>query len=93
MTELEISIEGKVVNWAKKHGWIVLKLNNPWSRGWPDRLFISPEGNHIYIEFKKPGGAVRKLQLVRLRSLDDHGCTTFIVDNVKQGIHILNEFG
>ena len=89
----ELDIELAVVKHAKKKGFIVLKLNNPWSKGWPDRLFISPEGNHIYIEFKVPGKKPRPLQASRMRDLDAHGCVTFAVDNVKQGIHILDEFG
>tara|TARA_R110000851_G_scaffold134448_2_gene269744 strand:+ start:165 stop:446 length:282 start_codon:yes stop_codon:yes gene_type:complete len=86
---LEKDIENKVVKWAEKNGFIVLKLNNPWSRGWPDRLFISPMGNHVYIEFKRPGGKVRKLQMHRQRQLHKNMCRAFMVDNEELAIEIL----
>lgn len=86
---LEAKIEDDVVRWAKKSGWIILKLNNPWSKGWPDRLFISPEGDHVYIEFKKPGGRVRKLQKVRAAHLIRNGCQVYLCDNVDSAIQVL----
>ena len=87
---LEKEIEIIVVNRAEKMGFIVLKLNNPWSKGWPDRLFISPQGKHIYIEFKRPGGRVRKLQLKRHKQLRKNRCAVFICDNIGDALEILD---
>lgn len=85
----EAKIEEDVIKWAKKNSWLVLKLNNPWSKGWPDRLFISPLGHHIYIEFKKPGKKPRKLQEKRLSSLADNNCVVYWFDNVAGAIEAL----
>lgn len=89
MPILEKEIEAKVVKWAETKGFVVLKLNNQWSRGWPDRLFISPLGKHIYIEFKRPGGRLRKLQRVRHKQLSHNCCLVFICDSIGDAFEIL----
>ena len=90
MGESELTIELSVILWAKRNGFVVLKLNNPASRGWPDRLFIAPSGAHIYIEFKKPGGAVRKLQVGRKERLERNNCEVHIIDNRYNAIGVLS---
>ena len=92
MPVLEKEIEQAVVDYAREHGWLVLKLNNPWSRGWPDRLFISPSGRHVYIEFKRPGGAVRKLQVKRIEQLKENGCHVYVYDNAEYAIEKLDTY-
>lgn len=32
------------------------------TRGWPDRLFLCPDGAVFWVEFKAPGGSLSKLQ-------------------------------
>ena len=69
---LERTIEGRVVEWARKRGWKVKKMNGLGDRGWPDRLFVGPGGICAFIEFKKPGGKLTPLQqdtINELRSL------------------------
>lgn len=43
-------------------GWQPLKFFSPFSTGWPDRIFLTPNGLTIWCEFKKPGGAYKRLQ-------------------------------
>ena len=92
MSVLEKEIEQAVVKYAEKNGFVVLKLNNPWSKGWPDRLFISPTGSHVYIEFKRPGGNLRKLQQKRIDQLVQNGCTVWVSDNKEESIEILESY-
>ena len=66
---LEKDIEAKVVKWAKKNGWLSIKYTPMGVRGWPDRIFISPEGRHVWIEFKKPPNKPTELQQYRIDSL------------------------
>lgn len=61
MQVLESAIERRVVNWARKRGWRVKKLNGVADRGWPDRLFVGP-GFTAFIEFKRPGATPTPLQ-------------------------------
>lgn len=87
----ELQIENKVVDYAKRRRWIVLKLNNQWSKGWPDRLFISPTGVHVYIEFKRPGNVPTELQKKRMRDLKANMCNVYWADNVELGERIIND--
>ena len=67
-------IETPVVKWAERRGIICLKLNNPWCRGYPDRLFVLPNGVHIYIEFKWCNNKPSKLQQKRMQHLKKNNC-------------------
>ena len=58
----ESKIEKDVVKWAEDNEVMVIKLNLHGRRGWPDRLFILPNGGIIWVEFKRPGEKPRKLQ-------------------------------
>lgn len=37
--------------------------------GWPDRLVLTGRGRHYWIEFKRPGGKLRKVQERRIAKL------------------------
>ena len=49
---------------------LVFKINILGNRAWPDRLFVSPSGAHIWIEFKQPGEFPTRLQYNRIRQLN-----------------------
>lgn len=85
---LEKEIELPVVKWAQKHGFLTPKVKFQ-EAGWPDRLFISPHGHVIFIEFKRPGEKPDPLQDHRLAVLRSHGIPAFWVDDVNAGVHIL----
>ena len=67
----ESEIEAKVVKWARKAGWLAVKQTPMGVKGWPDRVFISPEGRHVWIEFKKPPNKPTELQAYRLKELKE----------------------
>jgi len=73
-------VEQPSVRFAEKNGWLALKLNNPWCRGYPDRLYVGYE-YHIYIEYKIPGKKPSKLQWKRINDLRKRGAFAFWSDN------------
>lgn len=87
-TKLEKDIEMPVVGWAKKHGFLTPKVRFS-EAGWPDRLFISPIGHTIFIEFKRPPFRPDALQEYRLGKLRERGIPAYWVDSVIEGISIL----
>lgn len=86
---LEKEIEAKVVKWAKANGWLAIKYTPIGVRGWPDRIFISPRGAHVWIEFKRPGNTPTELQVYRMKELEARGVTTFWIDDAVKCITVL----
>lgn len=80
MPILERNIEHAVCSWASEHGFLCLKIRDV-VNGFPDRLFISPNGHTVFIEFKKPGEKPRKLQVHRISELTRRGVPAFWSDN------------
>lgn len=85
---LEKSIEHAVVVWASKRGFLCPKVTFV-EAGWPDRLFISPYGHTIFIEFKRPGYKPSELQYYRLNELCRRGVPAFWADSKERAIGIL----
>ncbi len=90
MPLLERDVENKVCIWAMQQGFICLKMRLV-EDGWPDRLFISPSGHTIFMEFKRLGEKPRKLQNYRLQQLQSRGVPAFWVDNELTAVSILKE--
>lgn len=85
---LEKDIEGRVRAWAVKHGFLVVKVRFA-EVGYPDRLFISPKGHTIFIEFKRPGEQPEQIQLYRLRQLQSRNIPAYWSDNYVGAVNIL----
>ena len=63
MTELEKSIETKLVTMVKRHGGRCLKWVCPGWSGVPDRILLLPGGRVYFVETKRPkGGRLSALQ-------------------------------
>lgn len=91
MQVLEKEIEKAVCEYAKGRGVLVIKMNAPSDRGWPDRMFIYC--THVmWIEFKRPGKKLRKLQKLRVGQLEDHGMHVLTIDNTEDGVHAIDAF-
>lgn len=88
MSVLEKDIEGKVCTWARKKNFLPIKVRFQ-DAGYPDRLFISPSGHTIFIEFKKPGEHPNPLQFYRLRSLQQRNIPAYWTDNYVEAVRIL----
>lgn len=67
----ESDIESTIVRWAAGRGIASIKLSGPHDRGKPDRVFLR-HGRACFIEFKRPGGRLSRLQefwIAKLRRL------------------------
>lgn len=89
---LEKTIEAKVVKWAKSKDFMVYKMNGMGTRSWPDRLFIAPNGTHIYIEFKRLGGVLSAGQEDMIEQLTKQHCHVFVYYNSEDAIGVLESF-
>ena len=88
MSILEREIEGKVVTWARKHGFLTTKVKFV-EVGYPDRLFISPFGHTIFIEFKVLGGKPDRIQAHRISELRTRHIPAFCCDTELDALNIL----
>ena len=70
----ESVIEARAVKRARRDGWLAIKQGGQGnSAGWPDRLFVSQDGKHVWIEFKRPGGVLTELQRKKIAELAARG--------------------
>lgn len=90
---LEKEIEKKVVKWAKDNRWLAIKYTPIGARGWPDRIFISPAGVHVWVEFKRPGNTPTELQVYRMKELTDNNCKVMWSDDAVKCITALGAIG
>ncbi len=91
MGKLEKEIEGPSIRYARKTGWMVLKLNVMGVRGWPDVLFIGgPPLTVMMIEFKRPGENPRRLQTWTINQLRKRGLMVHVVDSYDGACAILD---
>ncbi len=93
MKRTESSIERSVVEYARKHGVLSIKLTTQGPRGaagWPDRLFLGKDMQIRWIEFKTADGKVTPLQRQRHAQLAALGWSTAIVRTVEEGKAVLD---
>lgn len=80
----ESKVERKVVEYAKKSGWLSFKFISVNHKGLPDRLFIK-EGVTIFVEFKKPDAKLSPIQVLRIEEMEEVGATVYVIDNITDG--------
>lgn len=85
---LESKIQSQIVNALKKAGWLVIRPITISEAGYPD-LFCFRNGWVVFIEVKRPGQKLRKLQEYRKRQLEEQGFDVMVVNNKDQ----LKEYG
>lgn len=87
----EKHIEQKLVMAAKDMGGLAPKFISPGFDGMPDRLVLLPKEKIAFIEVKKPGEALRPLQIKRKRQLEALGFRVYCLDSTEQIGGILSE--
>lgn len=87
---LERGIEKPVVAYARQKGVMVTKMTAMGYSSMPDRCFWLPGGKPVLIEFKRPGGVLRPLQLKTVLELRGMGYEVHCVDNVVAGKAIVD---
>ena len=59
--------------------------------GWPDDLFVTWEGAHIWVEFKRPGGEASPLQKHVHEQMRERGCIVAVVDSGEKFTAVLDK--
>lgn len=80
---LEKDIEKKCKKIAENKGAIFIKANIPGYPGFPDRLLIA-QNTTIYVELKRPGGTVTKLQEAWHKRLINSGHLVWVIYSVDE---------
>jgi len=105
MSTPESKVRDPVVKWAKANNFLHHRMAfmSGTVQGWPDDLFISPNGTHVWVEFKAPGRKPTALQMSRIDLLLRHHALAFWADSKEAAIEALqrllgaeatlNEFG
>jgi len=88
---LEKQIEQKVSDYAKTLGILVYKFTSPARAAVPDKLFILPNGEVFFIEFKRAGQKPTSAQDREHDRLRIQNVSVFVIDNVDAGIKTINE--
>jgi len=81
----EKSIQTAIRRWLKNNGWFVRKWHQGSyaGAGMPDLLAIK-NGVVLFLEIKRPGGKLTKLQERTIRELSEHGANVFVVYSLKE---------
>src|SRR5580765_7258037 len=82
----ESKTEKDVKKWAEEVGILVVKMNLRGRKGWPDRIFILPNGLVLWVEFKRPGEQPRDLQAYVHRELRKRKQLVYVADHVADTI-------
>ena len=89
---LEHTIETTVCRYAKDKGWIVYKFSNPYHRGVPDRIFITPYGKIIFIEFKSSIGKLGPSQIREHDRLKKHNVIIHVINDITKGKELIDAY-
>lgn len=87
---LERQVENPVVDYAKKQGMKVRKMNGQGFNHWPDRLFLGEEGLSFWVEFKRPGGVLSPGQEIMIDDLRRMGHRVYVCDDPGKGKAIID---
>lgn len=87
----ESVVETKVSAYAKSLGWLGFKFTSPGRAGVPDRLYIR-QGVHIFVEFKAPGGQLRRLQEVTINKMRNAGASVYVVSTIADGKELFDAY-
>jgi hypothetical protein len=81
MTEQQI--QSKKIKELESQGYYVIKLIKTNKNGIPDLLVLPKNSDAFFIEVKKEGGVLSKLQEYRINELNKHGLKTEILKGWK----------
>lgn len=62
---------------------LAIKFISPSLVGIPDRLLLMPNGIVGFVEVKRPGGKLRRIQKKRIQQLTELGFKCFILDDIE----------
>ena len=79
---------------VKSLGGLCWKFTSPGTRGVPDRIVVMPGGKVFFVELKRSGGSLSKLQEHRLGELEARGASAYVVEGaegVERMLEVLRE--
>ncbi|MGW0881323.1 VRR-NUC domain-containing protein [Streptomyces sp. NPDC002671] len=76
----ESTIEDYLLSQCRAHGFLCLKFVSPARGGVPDRIVVAPSRT-VFVEVKRPGGRLRKLQQLTHAKLRRYGAEVHVVDD------------
>jgi hypothetical protein len=65
----ESAVEKKLLDGARKYGWLPMKFVSPGNDGVPDRILFGPSGRTILAELKTEDGRLSPMQRVQIKRL------------------------
>ncbi len=85
-SRIEKDIENSAIRVVKRRypGTITRKMNGAGFRGWPDRLFLVPGLDAFWIEYKRPGLNLTKLQIDIVAELRNLGQRVYICASTEE---------
>lgn len=81
---LEKDVEGYFVKVSAQHGIWAIKMVPDWIRGFPDRMCLGKNAVVYFVEVKRPGGRVRKLQTFMHEKLRGLGFSVYVISNKEE---------
>lgn len=84
----ELAVEQDVVDWAENNGFVARKMAYAGRRGCRDRDFYG-YGHIVPVEFKRRGRPLDAHQDRERKRLREVGVTIYVIDNVENGIALL----
>lgn len=94
---LERTIERWFRGKAEEAGYAVLKLSTPGRKGYPDRIVLArgpgTRSTAMFVEFKRPGGVLTKLQEIRHEELVQRGYQVVVVSTKDEAVSLLTLLG
>ena len=88
----EKDIEAEVRLWARDRGFLVRKFTSPGKRAVLDRVFVSPQGVVLFIEFKAHGGKPTAAQWREIRRFRNNHAYAEWFDDAERAIAYLSRF-
>jgi hypothetical protein len=88
---LEKKIEEAVYTYAVSKGMLHYKFTSPNRRSVPDQLFIKPDGNVFFIEFKRTGETATPPQQREHARLRENNVNVYVCDDIAQGKKIIDD--
>ena len=86
----EADIQRKMIVAVEKLGCLVIKIIRANKSGIPDLLILVPGGKAIFVEVKKPGGKLSKLQDYYIQKLRLLGFTAFHSSEVQDVVSMVS---
>jgi len=92
--QLEKNIEQPFADWVnnKVPDWHCVKLTQSGRRGYPDRLLLGPKAKVFFIEFKRPGEKLDRLQTYIKWQLEKLGFKVYVCKSTEDAKRIVRYY-